>query len=138
MLSEREKEDLMIQLDDPFAYLSGHIPEVVSFKGKNLKLRAFIKHQKEKKSFRERDLVSIAWVLKRLDALIKEQKKRVVEEDLTKEQASELADRVKGLLRAHVLLAEMMEGEDLDPVDVEKEEELEDIKRWIDYAKKIS
>ena len=137
MLSEREKEDLMAQLDDPFAYLTGHIPETVAFKGKNLKLLAFIKHQKSKKSFGERDLVSIAWVLKRLDALIKKQKKRVEEEDMSREQAQELAEWIKGLLRAHVLIAEMLEGEDLDPVDMDKAEDLEDMRRWMDYAKKI-
>jgi ribosomal protein L14E/L6E/L27E len=137
LLSEKEKEDLMAQLDDPFAYLTGHIPEVVTLRQKNLKLRAFIKHQKEKKSFKERDVISIAWVLKRLDTLIKNEKNRVEEEDLTREQADDLAERIKGLLRAHVLLAEMLEGEDLDPIDVDKEETVEDVKRWMDYAKKI-
>ena len=138
MLSEREKEDLMSQLEDPFAYITGHIPETVLLGKKNLKLKAFIKHQKQKNSFKDRDLISIAWVLKRLDALIKKEKKKVEEENLAKEQAEELAEWIKGLLRAHVLLVEMLEGEDLDPVhEADKEEEFEDLKRWMDYAKKI-
>jgi len=138
LVSKRDRERILKDLDDPFAYLSGHIPDLVDLKKKkHLHLKKFILYQKKKKSLKERDLISIAWVIKQLDVLIKKEMAKVQKKDVSKEEAESKALEIKGLLRAHILLAEMLEGEDLDPIEVDKEEELEDLKRWMVYARKL-
>ena len=136
-LTEKEIEDYLRALADPFAYISGHIPDVVVLDEKPFKLKEFIKDQKRTKTYKERDLSAISWALKGLDALIGTEKETLGSGRISRSEADELIKRTKGLLRAHVLLSEMLEGEDLEPIDADREVELEDIRRWIDYSKKI-
>lgn len=138
MLSPAEQEKLIKELSEPFAYLTGNIPETVDFQGTRFDLKQFIKDQKEKFDDGHVMVDKVSKVRILVNRLIEDQMSQLEAFPPTRDEAKDIEKHVRGLLRAKMSLEDMLEeADDLDKSGTSSNA-IEDLKRWLSYARRIN
>ena len=133
VLDEKERRRILARVDSMFSWVGAAIPKEIEVDGEKIPLRGTIKEliMKDKLDPESRDRIS-----KLLRALHKREeslKDLIREGDITEDQAVDIYDEIKGIVRALSKLRKLESGEDTGDTDVEKQtlmKKVDDEKRW--------
>ena len=136
MISEKDKKELIEKLNKPFSLIGKEIPDKMSINGEELELSNIVLNLIRKRVLSEEE-IKIVHDLKKI--LLKKElddEKNLKDSNLTEEEAKNLYEGILGIKRA-ILALEGAGKEKKNLKNTYKSDDVEDMKRWIEFLKKV-
>ena len=136
MISEKDKKILIEKLNKSFSTVGKEIPDLLVIDGEKLELSNIILNLIKKTEITKEDL-KIKSNLHKLLVKKEENNENILKnKDLTNEEAENIYEETLGIKRA-ILALEGVGKEKEDLKNAYRDDGVEDMKRWIDFLKKV-
>jgi hypothetical protein len=133
VLDEKERRRILARVDSMFSWVGAAIPREIEVDGERIPLKGTIEELIMKKELDRESRARISKLLRALHRKEESLKDLIRDGDITEDQAVEIYDEIKGIVRALSKLRKLESGEDPGDADVEKQtlmKKVDDEKRW--------
>ena len=135
-LRKEDIEKVLQEIERPFAFVGVMVPEVFAAGGVQLRLQSILYEMARKKRLTQEDVEA---VINLLNALQKRKKELTdaIRDSKTQEELQRYRAEALGIIRAISEFSELTDGVYDDYKDVNRTQNVEDAKRWLNYLKQI-
>jgi hypothetical protein len=133
VLDEKERRRILARIDSMFSWVGAAVPREVEVDGERIPLRDTIEELIMKDELDHEGRARITKLLKALKKKEASLKDLIRDGDISEDEAVDIYDEIRGIVRAVSKLRKIKSGEDLDDLDVEKQslmDKVDDEKRW--------
>ncbi|MDY6964787.1 MAG: DUF5788 family protein [Halobacteriota archaeon] len=136
MISEKDKKDLIEKLSKPSSLVGKDIPDEIFLDDEKLELSGIVLDLIKKEVVSDYDLKFARELKRKLLKKQADEETYLKDSDLTEEEANILYEEILGIKRA-ILALEGVGKEAKDLKNVYQSDDIEDMKRWIKFLKKV-